>query len=301
MLVIGPIPAIQVQMKRHVKIALFVVIGGFAAIGLLFSFVFVGMQFGLFNVRGSNDVRNASFLHLASPELVKKVEVDRTPCEDTTLTVCEWRTTPQWEVVKQGLLKDQALIARVASETGVSPRLIAAVVIPEQIRFFTANREVFKRYFEPLKILGSLSQFSLGVSGIKQETAVRIEQYANDPTSPFYPGDGIAALIAYNTPSDRSAQLYARLTNDKDHYYSYLYTAIYIKEIQSQWIRAGYDLTNKPGAVVTLFNLGFDKSNPNASPQTAGAPIAVGGMTYTFGELGEKFFLSDEILAEFPR
>ena len=284
-------------MNRHVKIALFVAVGGFAAIGLLFTVVFIGMQFGLFNVRGSNDVRNASFLRLASPELAKKVEVDRTPCDDSTMTVCDWNTTPQWEVVKQGLLKDQVLISRVASETGVSTRLIAAVVIPEQIRFFTAEREVFKRYFEPLKILGSLSQFSLGVSGIKQETAVQIEGYANDPTSPFYPGDGIAALIAYDTPGDHSAELYARLTNEKDHYYSYLYTAIFIKQIQMQWQRAGFSLTNTPGAVVTLFK----KSNPNAAPQTAGAPITVGGRTYTFGELGEKFFLSDEILAEFPR
>ncbi len=53
--------------------------------------------------------------------------------------------------------------------------MIASVVVPEQTRFFTSNREVFKRYFEPLKILGSLSQFSLGVSGIKEDTAIQIE------------------------------------------------------------------------------------------------------------------------------
>ncbi len=288
-------------MNRYAKIAWHIALYGFAAIGLVFTLVFVGMQFGLFNVRGSNDVRNASFLRLVSPELVKKVEIERAPCDDAAVTVCDWNQTPQWEVVKQGLVKDQALISRVAAETGVSTRLIASVVIPEQIRFFTAEREVFKRYFEPLKILGSLSQFSLGVSGIKQETAVRIEQYANDPTSPFYPGDGIATLIAYDTPGDHSAELYARLTNEKDHYYSYLYTALFIKEIQSQWLRAGYSLSNTPGAIVTLFNLGFEKSHPNAAPQTAGAPITVGGTTYTFGELGEKFYLSDEIIAEFPR
>jgi hypothetical protein len=53
--------------------------------------------------------------------------------------------------------------------------------------------------------------------------------------------------------------------------------------------------------VETLFNLGFEKSVPNPAPKTAGAPIRVGGTTYTFGELGEQFYLSDEILAEFPR
>ncbi len=288
-------------MNRYVKIALHVALYGFAAIGLVFTLVFAGMQVGLFNVRGSNDIRNASFLRNVSPQLVQKVEEKRTPCDDVSVMVCDWNTTPQWEVVKQGLLKDQAIISRVAAETGVSTRLIAAVVIPEQIRFFTAEREVFKRYFEPLKILGSLSQFSLGVSGIKQETAVQIEHYANDPTSPFYPGDGIAELIAYTEAGDRGQILYKRLTNEKDHYYSYLYTAIFIKEIQSQWQRAGFSIANSPGAIITLFNIGFEKSHPNPSPQTAGAPITVGGTSYTFGELGEKFYLSDEILTEFPR
>ncbi|MGM3099375.1 hypothetical protein, partial [Bacillus cereus group sp. BC327] len=80
-----------------------------------------------------------------------------------------------------------------------------SVVVPEQTRFFTSNREVFKRYFEPLKILGSLSQFSLGVSGIKEETAIQIENQALDSTSPFYPGLGMAALFSYaatTTPHD---------------------------------------------------------------------------------------------------
>lgn len=288
-------------MKQYAKIAWNIVLYGFAGVGLLFALVFLGMQFGVFNVPGSNDARDAFFLRFAAPALVQKVEVERAPCDDADLSVCEWNTTPQWEVVKQGLLKDQVLIKRVALETGVSTRLIAAVVIPEQIRFFTAEREIFKRYFEPLKILGSLSQFSLGVSGIKQETALQIEQYASDPTSPFYPGDEISALLAYNTSGDHNGELYARLTNEKDHYYSYLYTAVFIKEIQSQWLRAGFNLTNTPGAVITLFNIGFEKSHPNAAPQTAGAPISVGGKTYTFGELGEKFYLSEEIVSEFPR
>ncbi len=288
-------------MKQYAKIAWNVALYGFAGIGLLFTVVFLGMQVGAFNVAGSNDVRNAFFLRSTAPELVKKVEVERVPCDDATMSVCDWNTTPQWEVVKQGLLKDQTLISRVAAETGVSTRLIASVVIPEQIRFFTAEREVFKRYFEPLKILGSLSQFSLGVSGIKQETALQIERYANDPTSPFYPGDGIAELIAYTETGDHNPLLYKRLTNEKDHYYSYLYTAIFIKEIQSQWQRAGFSLSNTPGAIVTLFNIGFEKSHPNPNPQTAGAPITVGGTTYTFGELGEKFYLSEEILTEFPK
>ena len=288
-------------MHKYVKITGYILLGGFALVGFVFTVVFIGMQFGAFNVKGSISARNAMFLKNVDSSVAQKIAENQIPCDDTAVTQCEWNRTPQWEVVKQGLIKDQALISRVAAETGVSTRLIAAVVIPEQIRFFTAEREVFKRYFEPLKILGSLSQFSLGVSGIKQETAVQIERYANDPTSPFYTGNEIAKLIAYHDGVAHDETLYKRLTNEKDHYYSYLYTALFIKEIQSQWLRSGFNLANNPGAIVTLFNIGFEKSHPNATPETAGAAISVGGTTYTFGELGEKFYLSDELSAEFPR
>ncbi len=288
-------------MHKYFTIAGYILIGGFALVGLMFTVVFIGMQFGIFNVKGSIASRNALFLKNVDSSVAQKVVENQIPCDDVTITQCAWNTTPQWEVVKQGLSKDQVLISRVAAETGVSTRLIASVVIPEQIRFFTAEREVFKRYFEPLKILGSLSQFSLGVSGIKQETAVQIERYANDPTSAFYPGDGIAKLIAYPDGVAHDETLYKRLTNEKDHYYSYLYTAIFIKEIQSQWLRSGFNISQNPGAIVTLFNIGFEKSHPNATPETAGAPITVGGTLYSFGGLGEQFYLSEELSAEFPR
>jgi len=288
-------------MKRFLYIAGIVVVGLFALIGLAFTFIYIGMHFNLFNVRGANSERNAFFLSAVDSSVAQKVVERSVPCDDESVAVCEWNQTPQWDVVKQGLQKDSAVIARVALETGVPARLIATVVIPEQIRFFTAEREVFKRYFEPLKILGSLSQFSLGVSGIKQETALQIEQYANDPSSAFYPGESIAPLLTYPEGSVHDSALYERLTNEKDHYYSYLYTAIAIKETLSQWERASFPINTNAGAVATLFNIGFEKSFPHDAPITGGAPITVGGVTYSFGELGEKFYLSEELSDIFPR
>lgn len=261
----------------------------FAIIGLAFTAVFVAMQFGLLNVRGSILDRNA-FFGTTTPQALSK------PCLTEGVKVCDWRQTPEWAVVKGGLEKDAGIIAQVATETDVDARLIAAVVIPEQIRFFTSEREVFKRYFEPLKILGSLTQFSLGVSGIKQETAAQIEVYANDPTSPFYPGEGYAELIAYPAGADHDAELYNRLTDSKNHYYSYLYTAIYLKEVEVQWERAGFPITNRPEILVTLFNIGFANSHPNATPVAGGAGIAAGGKTYAFGDLGGQFYTSSELI-----
>ncbi|HVV15176.1 MAG TPA: hypothetical protein VHD55_02140 [Candidatus Paceibacterota bacterium] len=282
-------------MKIFLKSALQGAVYVFAVIGFLFTAVFFAMQLGLLNVRGSIAERNAFFLGSATSTVPSQ------PCRDADMNVCAWSETPEWEVVKGGLSKDAPIIARVSQETGVSARMIAAVIVPEQMRFFTSNREVFKRYFEPLKILGSLSQFSLGVSGIKEDTANAIEAYANDPTSPFYPGAGVSALIAYPAGTDHDAELYNRLTDAKDHYYSLLYTALYIKEIESQWSRAGYDISNNPGAVVTLFNIGFAGSHPNASPRAAGAAIEAGGKTYVYGQLGAEFYNSNELREVLPQ
>ncbi len=300
-------------MKRFIRYIFIAIVLIFALIGMAFTAVFVGMQFGLTNVRGTIEERNSFFGKVptinfadATDSTEQEVGLVSNGCEDGTDPVkpCEWNETVQWAVVKGGVEKDQAVIARVASETGVPARMIAAAVMPEQMRFFaqSENREVFKRYFEPLKILASLSQFSLGVSGMKQKTAEEVERYASDPNSTFYPGPEYTALIAYaSSTENKDQELFNRLTDEKDHYYSYLYTALYLKEIEMQWKRAGYDVENRPDVLVTLFNLGFAASAPKPNPQVAGAPITIGGQRYSFGDLGATFYHSDELLTEFPR
>jgi hypothetical protein len=282
-------------MKSFLKNAMLGGIFVFAVIGFVFTAIFFAMQLGLLNVRGSIAERNAFFLGSATTTLPAE------PCTDKGKRSCVWSETPEWAAVRGGLTKDASVLARVSAETGVPARMIAAVVVPEQLRFFTSNREVFKRYFEPLKILGSLSQFSLGVSGIKEDTANAIETHSSDSTSPFYPGAGMGALIAYQAGTDHDTELYNRLTDAKDHYYSLLYTALFIKEIEMQWARAGFDISNNAGVIATLFNIGFTNSHPNAAPRVAGASVSVGGETYAYGELGAEFFASGELADVLPK
>ena len=271
----------------------------FALVGVAFTAVFVGMRFGLLNVRGSIGSRNSFFT--GGTKQTASTAAPTAPCDDSKQSSCDWNMTPEWDTVKGGLQKDADVINKVSTQTGVQSRMIASVVVPEQTRFFTSNREIFKSYFEPLKILGSLTQFSLGVSGIKEETANSIEQYASDPTSPFYPGAGMDTLIAYTPGQDHDTQLFQRLTDDKDHYYQYLYTALFIKEIESQWAKAGYPADHSPEVVVTLFNIGFGKSAPNADPKSGGAVIETGNRTYVYGELGANFYHSSELTDIFPQ
>lgn len=282
-------------MKKLLRYILITLVLFFAIVGLVFTSVFFAMRFGVFNVRGSIAERNRSITGGdKKPVFVK-------PCVDGAENVCDWNGTPEWATIKAGLSRDNAILDRVSAETGVSKRMIASVVVPEQTRFFTANRDVYKSFFEPLKILGSLSQFSLGVSGIKEDTARMIELHAKDPQSPFYPGAGMTELIAYPEGVDHDEELFARLTDSKNHYFSYLYTALFIKEVEAQWRNAGHDISERPGIIVTLFNLGFVKSFPKADPKVAGASIQTGGTTYTYGELGQLFYDSEELTDIFPR
>ena len=264
----------------------------FALIGFVFVFVFIGMQFGIFNVRGSNVARNAS-LNIPKIDLLKD-------CIDTAEQKCDWDKTIEWDVLKNAFQKDEIVINKVADQVGISPRMLVATIAPEQIRFFTSNRESFKKYFEPLKILVSLSKFSLGISGIKEDTAKQIEMYANIPTSPFYPGN-YSALIKYEPNMDHDTELYKRLTDTHDHYYSYLYTALFIKEITQQWAVSHFDIRDKPEVIATLFNLGFNQSMPKENPLVAGSSINLGGHTYLYGELDALLYNSSELDILFPR
>ena len=285
--------------KRWKKIFKILVII-FAIIGVSFTAVFIAMQFGWLNVRGSTTARNTFFATVPKTDNSNNC-LDIAGKKMDPSATCDWEQSAEWQVVHDGFVKDSAVINQVATQTGVSARMIVAVTAPEQLRYFTSNRESFKRYYEPLKILGSLSKFSLGVSGIKQDTANKIEQYAHDPNSEFYPGVGMSDLIAYQPTDVHDTVLYDRLTDAHNHYYSYLYTALFIKEIESQWQKSGFDVVQTPQVIVTLFNIGFNASHPNANPQIAGSDITLGGKTYAFGELGTLFYTSDQLTTQFPK
>lgn len=304
-----------------------------AAIGVLFIVVFFGMKFDLFTVRGSIDERNRFFesgsLSDTSSGLdskgflsnkndsIKVISEIQFALRDGVVKAREkifpntsfaWAKSDEWRTLSAALTKDRETIRRAAHDAGVSPRILVSVVIAEQLRFFTSDRESFKKFFEPLKILGTMSEFSLGVSGVKQDTAEQIEKNLKDKNSPYYIGPAYEDLL--NLPAGEnekgeggqnstSSTRFLRLTDSKDHYYSYLYTALFVRQIIEQWKKEGYDLTYRPEILATLFNLGFEKSVPKADPKVAGAEVTVGGETYTFGRLAYEFYYSGELIEIF--
>ncbi len=289
----------------------------FAAIGVLFIVVFFGMKLDLFAVRGSIDERNKFFEEmplsgLSKNESAKVISEMQFALRDGINAARKkvfpnvsfaWADSEEWQTLAAALTKDRETIRRAAYDAGISPRVLVSVVIAEQLRFFTSDRESFKKFFEPLKILGTLSEFSLGVSGVKQDTAEAIEKHLKDTGSPYYIGAKYEHLLDLPAGEENntgtSSTRFLRLTDPKDHYYSYLYTALFTRQVIEQWKKEGYDLTHRPEIIATLFNLGFEKSVPKADPKVAGAQVTVGGETYTFGRLAYEFFYSAELVEIF--
>jgi len=210
-----------------------------------------------------------------------------------------WPDAEEWKTVVDSVLKDRDGITRVATMVDIDPRLIVSDLIVEQLRVYYSARELYKKYFEPLKILSNMNKMSLGVMAIKEETAIQIENYLKDKTSPYYLGEKYENLLNYADGQDVAAERYNRLMDNK-HYYSYLYAAIYLKQMMTQWKNAGFDISNRPEIIGTLFNVGFPQSKPNANPKIGGSSVTIGQNKYSFGRLSYEFFYSGELVEAFP-
>jgi hypothetical protein len=91
-----------------------------------------------------------------------------------------------------------------------------------------------------------------------------------------------------------------RLVQYKDHYYSYLYAGIFIRQIAAQWQKAGYPIDERPEILASIFNLGYNKSKPKKNPSAGGSNFKIREKDYTFGGVAFDFYYSGEMLEEFP-
>lgn len=216
---------------------------------------------------------------------------------DSSLFV--WMNLEDWKTLGSAITKDKKLIDSAAMAVGIEPRLIVSVLVGEQIRLFNSKRETYKKVLAPLAILSVESIYSLGVTGIKEATAIKVEKGLKDSTSEYYLGKKYEHLLDFKTAA-RDTERVSRLVNYHNHYYSYLYAAIILKQVKVQWDRAKYDISNRPEILATLFNVGFEQSKPKTDPLVGGSHIAVGNVQYTFGSLAYDFYYSGELWSDFP-
>lgn len=223
------------------------------------------------------------------------------------LSVFDWMNIAEWQDFKLAVSKDKKYIDSVYKVTGVEPRLIVACLVGEQIRLFNSNRESYKRYMGPLKMLALENHLSYGVTGIKNGTALMIESYLKQKTSPFYPGEKYEMLLDYDSTINYASSVndtlnvrLQRLVQWENHYYSYLYTALYLRQINAQWEKAGFPIDNRPEILASLFNLGFQRSVPKKNPAVGGSVYKIKEKEYTFGAVAFEFYYSGELSDIFP-
>lgn len=210
-----------------------------------------------------------------------------------------WPDKKEWSDVATSITKDKEAINKAAETAKIEPRLLVADLMVEQLRLFYSQRELYKKFFEPLKILANSNKISLGVMAIKDETAAAIESHLKDPNSEYYLGAEMEHVLDYPQESDISSERYKRLTSN-DHYYNYLYGALYLKQFLTQWQKAGYPIDKRPEVLSTLFNVGFGQSKPKAEPVVGGSSVTIDQTTYSFGRLAYEFYYSGELLDQFP-
>lgn len=285
--------------KKILKIIVYI----FAIWGFLLTFVFFAMKFGFTKAKSAIDNESEYFkkLYLEKKENINSIKI-KEDNKNISIKNFEYiKSLSEWDTVEKGILKDKELIKKVSDEIGIEERILISPLVVEQLRLMTSEREVFKRYFEPLSILGNQTQFSLGIYGIKEETAEKIENNLKNKESKFYLGKDFENILDYRENVNINKERINRLTNEKDHYYSYLYAAIYLKQILNSWKNAGYDINDRPEILSTLYNIGFENSRPNADPKVGGAEINLYENKFTFGSLAFYFYFSEEMMGVFPR
>lgn len=263
---------------KIIRVIYNIVLYGFAIIGAVLILGFVIFKSGLTNKTGIVD--NSTDYFSKSRNLTDNKNYI-------------WLNTPEYISLKESLRNEKTVLEKVEKETGIKPRLLASILFVEQMRLYTDNRELFKQVFEPLKLLGVQNQFSWGILGLKQDTLIQIEE--KDKIE----GEN---LLAFSTSTENQAEVrFERVTDEHNHYYTYLYAAIFLKQLEKQWFDAGFDISNRPEILATLYNIGFTHSLPNANPQVGGAEIEIARQKYSFGKLAYEFYYSDELTDIFAR
>lgn len=209
-----------------------------------------------------------------------------------------WADNEMWPVITESIVKEKDKINKAADAADIEPRLLVAPLVVEQLRLYHTQREAFEKFFKPLKILGNANQMAMGVMAIKEKSAIAIEDHLKDKNSPYYLGEKYEKLLDFQT-DDHAKERYDRLTTEKDHYYSYLYGALYLKQFIASWEKSDFPIDHRPEILGTLFNLGFEHSNPKLQPEVGGSELEILGTKYTFGALAFEFYYSGEMANEF--
>ena len=163
----------------------------------------------------------------------------------------------QLHVDNDNKYKDHITLA--ASIFNLNPNLIKACIFVEQLRAFYTFKWLFKSVAQTNTYLTVMSKQSFGIGGMKLNTAEQLEGRlaSNEPT--IY-----QKYFSYENENNISQQRLVRLTDTKNYYYQILYSAGLLYEYSTERRKAWYNITNQPGLIATMYNIGYSEPHANA-------------------------------------
>ena len=168
----------------------------------------------------------------------------------------------------------------IGESIGVDYKLVMAAILTEQVRYALTERGEMKKFLKGVPMLLYLTKYSYWIGWIKSFTATKIR---NDAKLYWYWKE----LEVHNKISTESQ--WKSILIDK--YWQIAYPSYLIKNIQTRWYKAWFNIYNNPWVVITLYNFwNIEDKKPNKSPKVWGADIFIKDKAYNFGWLWEWFY-----------
>ena len=199
---------------------------------------------------------------------------------------------------KDSYFKD---VKEISDKVGIDPKLLAASISVEQIRFLSTQRGKIKTIIKNNKALRSFTKFSYGLWGIKTFTFRNInkwmKQYDFETYQKYFAYYDNKVKEIKNNPEnkDKSEEEIKELEDLEikkileNNYSGLLYSAWLIKSIILKWDKAWFDISDRPWIILTLYNMGNTKT-PHWNPDLGGSIIQIGWYDKYFGELWYLFY-----------
>ncbi|NQT66364.1 MAG: DUF1402 family protein [Actinobacteria bacterium] len=160
------------------------------------------------------------------------------------------------------LLKDESTnIIKSAEIFHLSPRLLASAIYSDRRMNYNLLDHTLDK-----AIARKGRDNSIGIAQIRVSTAKWVEQQIHNPKSLYYLGEEFESIIPDSLSRD---EIIDTLSDSRQNL---LYAAAYTVMIMQRWKKAGFDISDRPEIVATLYNIGPIKKDgserfPNANPR----------------------------------
>jgi hypothetical protein len=180
-------------------------------------------------------------------------------------------------------------IITASTDYDVDPHLIAAVLYVEKTQYVLDDwlrlRDRIESWTMELRIIRNSviewADLSTGYCRIKPSFAIATRAYLTK--TPRYPSLSEEDIDPVNYGNDPAISIRIMAAS--------------LRVFMTMWEQAGHDISDKAGILATLYNIGYERSEPNDSPQNGGSiyPVVINGRLKRHASFGDRV---DAVIAE---